>query len=275
MTSILEKGGAGVEGAQPLLCENPLAPRNRHCNAILRQPIPKPQEGGPRLARAALNTARTAPFVAHHQRYDAWFERHAAAYLSELLAVRALLPWKGLGLSIGVGTGRFTAPLGVQVGIDPAREALGYAQARGVSVVQGIAEALPCADARFARLLSVTTLCFVDDAAAMLAEAYRVLEPGGALVLGIIDRDNGLGQDYLAHQTESVFYCDATFYAGAALHQLLCGAGFGELAWLQTLSRPLAQIREIEPLRPGRGEGTFVAVRALRPQAVPTTARNA
>ena len=58
---------------------------------------------------------RTAPFEAHHRRYDDWFVRHAAAYQSELLAVRALLPWRGLGLAIGVGTGRFAVPLGVQV----------------------------------------------------------------------------------------------------------------------------------------------------------------
>jgi hypothetical protein len=31
-------------------------------------------------------------FEIHHRRYDEWFVRHAAAYQSELLAVRALLP---------------------------------------------------------------------------------------------------------------------------------------------------------------------------------------
>ena len=79
---------------------------------------------------------RTAPFEAHHRRYDDWFVRHAAAYQSELLAVRALLPWRGLGLAIGVGTGRFAAPLGVQIGIDPAREVLDYATNRGILAVQ-------------------------------------------------------------------------------------------------------------------------------------------
>ena len=54
-------------------------------------------------------------FEIHHRRYDEWFVRHAAAYQSELLAVRALLPWRGLGLDIGVGTGRFAAPLMVMV----------------------------------------------------------------------------------------------------------------------------------------------------------------
>jgi SAM-dependent methyltransferase len=215
--------------------------------------------------------ARTAPFDTHHQRYDAWFERHAAAYQSELLAVRALLPWEGLGLSIGVGTGRFAAPLGVQMGIDPAREVLPYAQARGISVVRGTAEALPFADASFERILSVTTLCFVDDAIAMLAEAYRVLRPGGALVLGIIDRDSTLGQHYLAHQAENIFYRDASFYSGDELQDMLRDGGFGELEWLQTLSQPLPAIREIEPLRPGRGQAAFVVVRGRRPEAVPST----
>ena len=30
---------------------------------------------------------RIAPFEARHERYDSWFERHEAAYYSELLAV--------------------------------------------------------------------------------------------------------------------------------------------------------------------------------------------
>ncbi|MBE9551448.1 MAG: class I SAM-dependent methyltransferase, partial [Proteobacteria bacterium] len=137
---------------------------------------------------------RTAPFEVHHRLYDDWFVRHAAAYQSELLAVRALLPWRGLGLAIGVGTGRFAAPLGVQVGIDPAYEVLDYAEKRGISVVQGIAEALPFADSSFDYALSVTTICFVDDATAMLTEAYRVLKPGGELVIGFIDRTSDLGQ---------------------------------------------------------------------------------
>ncbi len=108
--------------------------------------------------------SRTAPFDIHHRRYDEWFVHHAAAYQSELLAVRALLPWRGLGLSIGVGTGRFAAPLGVRVGIDPARAVLSYAVKRGVTVVQGTAEALPFANNSFDYILSVTTICFVDDA---------------------------------------------------------------------------------------------------------------
>ncbi|HEX9803749.1 MAG TPA: class I SAM-dependent methyltransferase [Gammaproteobacteria bacterium] len=208
---------------------------------------------------------RSTPFEQHHQRYDEWFVHHEAAYHSELLAVRALLPWRGAGLSIGVGTGRFAAPLGVQFGIDPAREVLAYAAGRGISVARGIAEALPFADQSFHRILIVTTLCFVDDAAAMLSEARRVLQPGGALVIGFIDRASALGQHYLAHQAENVFYRDATFFSAEEVERLLQETGFSEPLWVQTLFGRLEQTREIEPVREGYGEGAFVVVRATRP----------
>ncbi len=208
---------------------------------------------------------RTAPFELHHRRYDEWFVRHAAAYYSELLAVRALLPWRGRGLAIGVGTGRFAAPLGVQVGIDPAREMLAYATNRGISTVQAVAEALPFPASSFDYALSVTTICFVDDATAMLTEAYRVLKPGGELVIGFIDRSSDLGQHYLAHQAENVFYREATFYSAAEVERLLHDTGFSETVWVQTLSKPLDETHDIEPLHAGYGNGAFVVVKAHRP----------
>lgn len=210
--------------------------------------------------------AKTAPFEAYHRRYDDWFVHHAAAYHSELLAVRALLPSHGLGLAVGVGTGRFAVPLGVQIGVDPAATVLDYAARRGVSVIQGVAEALPFASHSFDYILSVTTICFVDDANAMLSEARRVLKPGGALVIGFIDRTSKLGQHYLAHQAENVFYREATFFSAEDVEESLRNTRFGEPAWVQTLSRPLDEVREIEPLRAGYGQGAFVVVRANRPE---------
>jgi SAM-dependent methyltransferase len=212
-----------------------------------------------------MESPRIAPFVHHHERYEDWFERHGAAYLSELVAVRALLPWAGRGLEIGVGSARFAAPLGVEFGIDPAPEMLAYARARGVRVARAVAEALPFAPATFAYALVVTTLCFVNDAAAMLAQALRVLKPGGALVIGFIDRASALGREYEAHREKNVFYRAAQFYSGDDVERLLGEAGFRAPVWAQTLSRPLAEIRAIEPMRAGRGQGSFVVVKATRP----------
>lgn len=207
---------------------------------------------------------RVAPFEAHHQRYEAWFEKHEAAYISELLALRPFVPWEGRGIEIGVGSGRFAAPLGVQVGVDPSPAMLVHAAARGIEVVAGVAENLSFADGSFDHALVVTTLCFVDSPVAMLAEARRVLKPGGRLVMGFIDRESAMGQDYLAHQAENVFYREATFYSADEVARLLLATGFAIGAWGQTLAHPLPETREIEPLRPGRGRCAFVVVAATK-----------
>jgi len=205
-----------------------------------------------------------AVFDTHADRYEAWFERHRAAYVAELLAVRALVPYRGEGLEIGVGSGRFAGPLGVSVGVDPSPAMLRLAAARGISVVQGVAEQLPFTDAQFDYALVVTTLCFVESPRRMLREAHRVLKPGGRIIVGFIDRDSPLGQEYLAHQAQSVFYREATFYSTQEVEHLLVGAGFTIVEWVQTLALPLSETHEIEPLRPGHDEGAFVVVAAER-----------
>jgi SAM-dependent methyltransferase len=208
--------------------------------------------------------SNTAPFEAHHQRYEIWFEKHRAAYLSELLALRPFVPFEGFGLEIGVGSGRFGSPLGIKVGLDPSPAMLTYAAARGIAVVAGTAENLPFKDQSFDHALVVTTLCFVDSAAGMLAEAHRVLKLDGRLVIGFIDRESAIGQDYLAHQAESVFYREATFYTADEVKRLLLRAGFSIDAWAQALAHPLPETREPEALRPGRGQCAFVVVSASR-----------
>ena len=207
---------------------------------------------------------KRTPFNTHHERYETWFIHHQAGYHSELLAIRALLPWRGLGLEIGIGTGRFAAPLGVKVGVDPSMAMLAYAIERGVSGIQGVAEALPFKDGVFDYGLVVTTICFVDDPRAMLNEAHRVLKPGAPLVIGFVNRTSMLGQYYLAHQAENVFYREAKFYSALEVETLLNKAGFFDQTWGQTLSIPLTEIQEIEPLREGYEDGGFVVVFAAK-----------
>ncbi len=209
-----------------------------------------------------VDQAKTTPFDAHHERYERWFDKHQAAYISELLALRAFVPYEGRGLEVGVGTGRFAGPLGIGVGVDPSTAMLTRAAQRGVEVVRGVAEALPFSDGSFDHVLIVTTICFATSPEQMLAEARRVLRPGGKLVMGFVDRETPLGRTYLEHQSESVFYREATFYSSEEVDALLSAQGFVVRAWGQTLFRPLAEISEVEPMLPGTGKGAFVVLAA-------------
>ncbi len=213
--------------------------------------------------------SRHQPFEANAGRYDTWFDNHQAAYLSELLAVRALLPIDGTGLEIGVGSGRFAAPLAIQFGIDPSPAMLHMAAARGIRTLVAVAENLPFAANSFDQVLLVTTLCFLDTPATMLAEAHRVLKPGGTLVIGFIDRSSPLGQKYLEQKTGNVFYREATLYSAAEVEHMLAAAGFAIRNWVQTITRAPNDLNQIEALRPGHGDGLFVVVAADKSRSMP------
>ncbi len=147
---------------------------------------------------------RTMAFPWNAERYDAWFERHPFACQSELEAVASLLPTSD-ALEVGVGTGRFAVPLGVRSGVKPAAAMRAVARERGVDAADGVAEALPYPDAVFDAGLMVTTLCFLDDVAAALREAWRVLRPGGRMVVGFVDSGGVLGRHYVASRAEDLF----------------------------------------------------------------------
>ncbi|MFP4591369.1 MAG: class I SAM-dependent methyltransferase [Halobacteriales archaeon] len=207
---------------------------------------------------------KAAPFEAHTERYEGWFETHEAAYESELAAIRRLVPDPGYGLEIGVGSGRFAAPLGLQVGVDPAVDMLGYARERGIDVVRGVAEWLPFPDDTFDVALLVTTICFVDDVPRTLSEAGRVIAPDGAIVLGYIDRDSPVGRVYQRTKADSPFYREATFVSTDELLDALEAAGFDDVEFVQTIFHWPGDLDEPDRVEPGRGEGSFVGLRAVR-----------
>src|SRR3990172_9397524 len=91
------------------------------------------------------------------QQYEEGFVRNPFAYVSELHAVKKLLPMNGNGLEIGMGTGRFSAPLGIGQGIEPSRPMAEVAKKKGLEVVIGVAENLPYKDSQFDFCLLVTT----------------------------------------------------------------------------------------------------------------------
>ncbi len=205
------------------------------------------------------------PFEQHPDRYDHWFEQHPHAFDAEVRALRPLVPHAGRGLEIGVGTGQFAEALGVEEGIDPSPEMRRRAQKRGIRVKDGVAEQLQYDDNQFDYALLVTTICFVDDVEQALAEAFRVLKPGGALIIGMVDRESPIGQQYEANKEEHAFYHAARFHAAEEVVQAMRAAGFRELAYRQTIFSPLDEIDAQEPVRSGYGEGAFVAIRGRTP----------
>lgn len=208
-------------------------------------------------------------FERHGDRYEAWFDRHPAAYASELAAVRELWPADADGLEIGVGAGHFAAPLGICSAVEPATAMRQRAAARGIAAVDGMAERLPFPDGRFDAALMVTTICFVADPAQSLREMFRVLRPGGCAVVAFVDRASPLGREYEQNREKSVFYQTARFFDTAEVTALLAAAGFAGLEYRQTLFAHPDRMQTPDPVRPGSGEGAFVAIRVRKPEQRP------
>ena len=208
--------------------------------------------------------AKIEPFEKFAYRYEDWFEKNKFVYKSELLAVREQLPKSGEGIEIGVGSGRFAGPLGIKIGIEPSGKMRKIAQGKGIKVVDGIAEALPFDNSQFEFALMVTTICFLDDIETAFRETYRVLKPGGCLIVGFIDKNSPIGKLYQQHKKNSVFYRVAIFYSVDEVISYLKKANFKDFNFNQTIFHNLTQIRGIEPVKKGYGEGSFVVIKAIR-----------
>jgi SAM-dependent methyltransferase len=203
-----------------------------------------------------------SPFEKHADQYEQWFVQHRRVYEAELRAVRGMIPTGGLGLEVGVGTGRFAGPLGIKIGVEPSKRMADIARKRGIQVLNAGAEELPFGDSRFDFILMVTTVCFVDNIGKSLEEAYRVLSDGGVIIIGFVDCDSKMGQMYLERKEENVFYKEATFFSVDVLVKHMDNAGFTDPRFKQTIFGTLGETAEDEPVRPGYGEGSFVVIQA-------------
>lgn len=158
--------------------------------------------------------------------YDKWFDEHHQIYTTEMQAIKKILPKFTKGIEIGVGTGRFSKPLGIDVGIEPSTKMAQIAQKRGIHVIHAYAEDLPLQDSSFDLVLMVTTICFVDDIDKTLQEAKRILQKEGYIIVAFVDKDSALGKLYEKNKEKSRFYKDATFFSKDEVVNLLQKHGF-------------------------------------------------
>jgi len=194
--------------------------------------------------------------------YDAWYDTHAFAFLSELEAIRKVLPQNKIGLEIGVGTGRFAAALGITTGIDPAPNMLERAQSRGVNIRFGSGEDLPFLNETFDYAAIIITLCFVKDPQKVVAEAARVLKKGGRIIIAIVDKESFLGKFY--QRKKSPFYKQAKFLSVKEVTGLLKETGFACFSYYQTISILPDTMDSVEKPQKGFGKGGFVVIAARK-----------
>ncbi|MHA1894080.1 MAG: class I SAM-dependent methyltransferase [Candidatus Helarchaeota archaeon] len=204
------------------------------------------------------------PFEKFTQKYEAWFELNEFAYQSELQSIKKQLTNKGTYIEIGVGTGRFSLPLGIQYGIDPSMKMLKIAKSKSIIVMKAIAEQLPFRDSRFDNVIMVTTICFLDNVNTSFKEVYRILKKGGFFTVGFVDKNSPLGRQYYQNRKSSTFYGTATFFSTDEVITYLKNVGFKNFQFTQTIFHDLKNIKELEPVREGRDQGAFIVIRATK-----------
>jgi ubiquinone/menaquinone biosynthesis C-methylase UbiE len=154
--------------------------------------------------------------------------------------------------------------LGIEVGVEPAAAMANLARRRGIKVIRAVAEALPFCAESFDLVLMVTVLCFLRDPLAALAEASRVVKPGGQILIGMIDKDSSLARSYEVHKPESKFYRQARFYSASRVVGWLKELAYEKMDTCQTIFRDLKDITSLEPARTAHGEGAFVVISAAK-----------
>ena len=194
--------------------------------------------------------------------YDDWFETYTWVYQSEVEAVRRHIPKIGKGIEIGVGTGRFSTPFGIKVGVEPAKAMAEIARKRGIHVYEAKAESLPFNDNSFDFALMVTTLCFLEDPFQALKEMKRILKPTGKIVIGMLDEDSPSGKLREEKRKVSKFYRDVKFYSVNQVLDWLKKLEFDNLQTVQTIFKNPEEIQSLEIIEEGFGKGLFVVISA-------------
>jgi len=127
----------------------------------------------------------------YYDEFSGWYERergrgyHALIDDLEVRVVEEHLRG-GRALEVGCGTGlileRVARVAERAVGVDLSAGMLQQAKARGLDVMQGLATALPFADASFDVTYSFKVLAHVPEIELALAEMARVTRPGGVVL---------------------------------------------------------------------------------------------
>jgi ubiquinone/menaquinone biosynthesis C-methylase UbiE len=136
-------------------------------------------------------------------------------------------PARGLSiLDVGCGTGHFSEPLAGAnrlAGVDISLEMSAFAGKKGLAAVQASAARLPFAPGTFDLVIANNVIQSFKDGSPVVAEAARVLRPGGRLVLSATNGRN-LAMAAL-RRIERRKYAHLGVYSAAGLKRLAGRAG--------------------------------------------------
>ncbi len=170
-------------------------------------------------------------------RYDDWYKTKTGQYVDRVekwLVFSMLKTKSGKALDLGCGTGNYTLELKKRgfdvIGLDASEEMLKIARLKGLNCIKGDAYNLPFPDESFDLVLSVTMFEFIHEPEKVIAEIYRVLKPGGEVLIGTM---NGRSLWFIFKRLKSLFvetaYRYARFYTPKELETLLENAGFRDV----------------------------------------------
>lgn len=184
--------------------------------------------------------------------YEAWFKTNDKLFLSELAAIKEVLPSSGHGIEIGAGTGIFASHLGIKYGVEPSENMAREAVKKGIHILQGVAEDIPVADGSFQFALMVTVDCFLSDVEKAFSEVWRILENNGIFVIAFLDRATPLGGLYERHKHKHRSYRHAHFHTA------------GEIEIMEKRQTIYSLENKLQEIKKGVGEGVFAVMKAKK-----------
>jgi demethylmenaquinone methyltransferase/2-methoxy-6-polyprenyl-1,4-benzoquinol methylase len=146
-------------------------------------------------------------------------------------------------LDVGGGTGQGVRALDVPEGVvvDAAPRMLAEARDHGVPGVHGDARRLPVPDEAVDGVLLLDALHHMPDAEQVLAEAARVLRPGGVLV--VLEYDPTTVRGRLLVAAEHLVGFDSTFFAAGDLEAMLRAVGLSVTPYREGFEYGLAGVK--------------------------------